>query len=626
MSTKSLAIAPVAIVSLSLAAVLAMPAHAQAVLPDDAEAEALDSVVVTATRTAQPAQRALAAVTVIDRERIERLQPVSLQDLLRGEAGISISNNGGPGKQSSLFLRGTESDHVLVLVDGLRVGAATAGLASFQDLPVEQIERIEIVRGPFSSLYGADAIGGVVHVFTRRPEAGARPNLFVGAGSFHTQRYGAGFAGRGESAWYSVQAAHETTEGIDAYRGNPAWAAFERPEPDRDGYRNSSLSLRAGTRIGEAWTLEAHGLRAEGFNEYDGSFVNESDIVQQVVGGRVRYAPRESLAVTFNAGRTTDLSDSYRNGVYVNTFDNFRDIASLQADIAAAGGLFSTGFDWYRDDVESTTRFQVTDRITRGLFGQYQRDAGAHAFRVSARRDEDTQYGGRTTGSASWGWDFAPGLRLVANAGTAFKAPSFNELYFPGYGNPLLGPETSHSIELGLRGTQGALGWSVEAFQTRVDDLIVHDPRLGRFGGPNNIDRARIRGLEATASTTLADWQLRGSATWLDPRNDSGGAVDGNLLPRRARVSGRVDVDRDFGAIRAGASLVGAGERFDDIGNRTRLGGYATTDLRLGYDIAEAWTLQVTASNVFDRRYETAAFYNQPGRGWFVGLRYRPAR
>ncbi|MFZ5656967.1 MAG: TonB-dependent vitamin B12 receptor [Pseudomonadota bacterium] len=628
MSQQNRVPAPAAILPLALAAaLLAAPAPVRADdVPPDEETAALDRVVVTASRTAQPAERALAAVTVIDRERIERLQPASLQDLLRGEVGVSIANNGGAGKLSTMFVRGTESDHVLVLVDGLRVGAATAGLASFQDIPVEQIERIEIVRGPFSSLYGADAIGGVVQVFTRRPAAAFQPSLFMGAGSDDTQRYGAGVSGRRNAAWYSLQAAHDTTAGIDAYRGNPAWAAFETPEPDRDGYRNSSLSLRAGTRVGEAWTLEAHGLRAEGFNEYDGSFVNESDVVQQIVGSRVRYSADDALAVTLNLGRTVDISDSYRNGRYVNTFETWRDIGSLQADVAAGGGLASMGLDWWRDEVESTTAFVVRERITRGLFAQWQRDAGAHAFRFGARRDEDSQFGGRTTGSASWGWDFAEGLRLVASVGTAFKAPSFNELYFPYYGIPTLRPETSRSAELGLRGRAARGGWSVQAFDTRVDDLIVHNPALPPFGGPDNIGRARIRGVEASADARLAGWQLRGSATWLDPRNASGGAHHGNWLPRRARLGGRIDVDRDFGAFSAGASVTASGERFDDAANAVRVGGHAVADLRLGFDVAADWSLLLTATNVFDRRYETAAFYNQPGRGWFLGLRHRPAR
>lgn len=625
MSQHHRPLAPVAILSLSVAFALAGPAHAQATASGDADADALDHVVVTATRTAQSVDRSLAAVSVIDRARIERLQPASLQDLLRGEAGVSIANNGGPGKQTSLFLRGSDSDHTLVLVDGLKVGSATSGGAAFQDIPVDQIERIEIARGPFSSLYGSDAIGGVIHIFTRRPAAAFDPSLSIGAGSRGTVRGLAGVAGRGSDAWYSLQAGHEATDGIDAYRGNPAFASFETLDPDRDGYRNTSVTLRAGTRLGEAWTLEGHGLRANGHAEYDG-FTDEADVVQQIAGARVHYAPHARLGITLNAGRTVDRANAFVDGVFSSRFDTLRELGSLQADADAGAGTVSMGLDWKRDEVNSSTRYVVDTRHTRGLFAQWQQDAGAHAFRLSARRDEDTQFGGYSTGAASWGWDVASGLRLTANLGTAFKAPSFNELYFPGYGIPTLVPEKSRSAELGLRGRVAALGWSLNAFETRIDDLITHNPLIGRFGGPDNIDRARIRGVEATAQGDIAGWSVRGSATWLDPRNDSGGAADGRVLPRRARQAGRVDADRTFGAWSAGASITAEGARFDDVANRVRMGGYAVADLRLGVDVTPAWALLLTASNVFDRRYETAAYYNQPGRGWFLNLRYRPAR
>lgn len=610
------------IVPSALAAALSLliaPAHAAS------DATDLDSVVVTASRTAQPAGRALASVTVIDRARIERLQPASLQELLRGEAGVSIANNGGAGKQTSLFLRGTDSDHTLVLVDGLKAGSATSGGAAFQDIPVDQIERIEIARGPFSSLYGSDAIGGVIHIFTRRPATGFDPSLSVGAGSRGAFRALAGLAGRGENAWYSLQAGHETTDGIDAYRGNPAFAAFETLDPDRDGYRNTSVTARAGTRIGEAWTVEGHVLRADGHAGYDG-FTDEADVVQQVAGARVHYAPTARVGVTLNGGRTVDRANAYAGGQFSSRFDTLRELGSLQADLGIGPGTLTTGFDWKRDQVDSSTPYDVDTRHTRGLFAQWQQEAGAHAFRLSARRDDDTQFGGYGTGAASWGWDFTPGLRLTANLGTAFKAPSFNELYFPGYGNPLLEPETSRSAELGLRGRSGALGWSLNAFETRIEELITHNPDIGQFGGPDNIERARIRGVETTAQGDVAGWTLRGSATWLDPRNDGSGINRGNVLPRRARHAGRIDVDRHFGEWSVGASVTGEGRRFDNVSNTIRMGGYATADLRLGFDFAPAWSLLLTASNVFDRRYETAAYYNQPGRGWFLNLRYRPAR
>lgn len=594
------------------------------------DATALDELIVTASRTPQAPDAALAAVTVITREDIERRAPASLPELLRGMPGVAIASNGGPGKVASTFLRGTDSDHTLVLVDGIRIGSPTSGGAAYQDIPVEQIERIEIVRGPFSSLYGADAIGGVIHIFTRRPHDSFDPNFNIGAGNYGTQRIGAGLGGRGETSdgkggWYQVQAAYENTDGYNSYRDNPdnPFDDFNL-DADRDGYRNRSLSLGAGHRFNKAWDIEARALRAEGNNEYDG-FFDESDVVQQVLGGRVRYAPREKVTLSLNLGRNDDFSDNFSAGAPMGHFNSHRTTGSLQGDFGVGKALLSFGYDWRLDEVNSDTPYDQSSRITRGAFGQWQQVFGSHSLQVGLRRDDDTQFGGKTTGSARWGWEFTDALRLTASYGTAYRAPTFNDLYYPGFGNPALDPENSRSFELGLRGKHGWGGWSVNAFETRVDDLIGYDPTPASerpFGQPNNIDEARIRGTEATIDTTVLGWSLQGNVTWLDPRNTSGGFDDGNLLPRRSRTNARVDVDRSFGAFSVGASVVATGKRYDDPSNTLRLGGYATTDLRVAYVLAESWTLQLNANNVFDRTYETAAFYPQPGRNWFVSLRY----
>ncbi|WP_425479948.1 TonB-dependent vitamin B12 receptor [Lysobacter capsici] len=612
--------------SLTLSA-CALPASAAPAAVD------LDQVVVTATRTAQTQDATLAAVTVIDRDEIERRQPSSLPDLLRGTPGVSLANNGGAGKSTSLFLRGTESDHVLVLIDGIKIGSATSGGASLQDIPVEQIERIEIVRGPFSSLYGSEAIGGVIQIFTRRPQGPFAPSFGVSIGSNATRRASAGVAGKGERGWYSINAAHEDTDGINACRGKPSpgGAGCFTNSPDRDGYRNSSLTMQGGYRFNDQWDGEARVFRAEGNNHYDGSQNNEADNVQQVAGVKLRYKPSERVTLSANAGHSADLSDTYKNGKYSSTFDTRRQLGSVQGDFGVGAGLLSMGFDWQRDEIESNTAYARDHRILRGAFAQWQRSFGAHAVQASLRRDDDSQFGGETTGSALWGWDLSDSLRLTASYGTAFKAPTFNELYYPGYGNPRVQPETSRSLEVGLRGTHGAQRqhvWSLNAFQTRVDDLIAYDASIG---APGNVDRARIRGLEAVLDTRLAQWDLRASATWLDPRNDSPNAYRDNYLQRRARQSARVDADRRFqlggaSSWSLGASVYAAGERYDDLANTRRLGGYALTDLRLGYAIDAAWSLQLSANNVFDRRYETAAFYNQPGRNYLLSLRYRPSR
>jgi len=617
-------------IAIGLIPCFAAPAFAQS---DASQARDLDQLVVTATRTARTQDETLAAVTVIDRARIERLQPASLVTLLRGEAGISIGNNGGAGKLSSVFLRGTEADHVLVLVDGVRMGSVSAGLTAFQDIPVEQIERIEIVRGPFSSLYGSEAIGGVIQIFTRRPQGAFAPHTSLSAGSFGTLRASAGVGGKAGDGWYSFIAAHEHTDGIDVLRDNPANPFDDFAlDADRDGYRNDSITAQAGYRFSDAWDADAKLLRGEGRNEYDGSFADVSKTQQQAVSARVGFKPSETLSFTLRAGQSRDLADDYSGDVRASRFQTRRSQGSLQSDIGLGerGGLLTLGFDWLRDTVDSSTAFIVDQRISRGAFGQWQGDFGAHALQLAARRDEDDQFGGKTTGSALWGWDVTNMLRVTASYGTAYKAPSFNDLYFPGYGNPSLTPETSRSIEVGLRGTHGVARWGVQAFETRIDDLIAYDATLvdatHPFGQPNNIEQARIRGVEVTGGAVIANWDVQTALTWLDPRNRSSGFNEDNFLPRRARQTARIDVDRRFGAFSVGGSVFAAGERFDNPGNSVRMGGYALVDLRAGWAFHSDWSLQAAVANAGDRDYETAAFYRQPGRAYTLTLRYAPKR
>jgi vitamin B12 transporter len=598
----------------------------------DAATNDLNGVVVTATRTEQTQESTLAAITVIDRADIERLQPQSVQDLLRGTPGMSIANNGGIGKATSLFLRGTESDHVVVLVDGIKIGSATLGIPAIQDIPVEQIERIEIVRGPFSSLYGSEAIGGVIQIFTRHPAGSFVPSFSFGVGSYDSLHGSAGVSGRSGQGWYSLEASHDQTQGINACRGKPYpnGGGCYTYEPDRDGYRNNSLSLQGGYRFSDEWDADARIFRAEGHNKYDGTTSNSSDVVSQVAGTRVHYKPIKEVALTLSLGQSIDLNDSYLNNVYASTFNTRRNMGSLQADISAGGGLYSLGFDVQRDKVQSNTIYPVDHRVTRGLFAQWQQTFGSQSLQASVRRDDNSQFGGKTTGSLLWGWDFTQALRLTASYGTAFKAPTFNELYYPYYGKPTLRPETSRSFELGLRGTHAWGGWTLNAFQTKVKDLIAYDDTpnlpLYPYGSANNIDRALIRGVEATAHTTIADWSLSGTATWLDPLNDTSGLYHNNVLPRRAKESARIDADRHIGNLSFGGSVYAAGHRYDNLDNSYRLGGYALTDLRMTYAFQKDWRLQLSANNVFNKHYETAAYYNQMGRNYMLTVRYQPAQ
>lgn len=584
----------------------------------------IDPVIVTATRTAQTADETLSSVTVITRKEIERQQAQSVQDLLRGIPGVDIANNGGPGKATSVFLRGTESDHVLVLIDGVKVGSATLGTAAFQDIPVEQIERIEIVRGPRSSLYGSEAIGGVIQIFTRKGGGALKPFFSIGGGSYQTYNTSAGLSGGGERGWFSVNASSIDTEGFNACDGKPSpgGAGCFTTEPDKDGYRNVSGSLRAGYRFDNGLEMDVHALRASGDTEFDGGFVNESESVQQVVGGTLHFSPLDIWQITLAAGQSRDESDNFKDGVFQSRFDTERDTITFQNDFAIAlDHLLTVGADYQDDRVDGTTAYAVSSRDNTGLFTQYQGMFGDHDLQLSLRRDDNEQFGNRNTGGAAWGYALSEGLRLAASYGTAFKAPTFNELYFPGFGNPNLRPEESDSIELGLSGKATWGHWSLNAYETRIDDLIAFD--ASTFA-PANIDQARIRGLEAVLGTRLGNWDLNTNLTLLDPENRAKGANDGNVLPRRARQSLRLDADRDFGRYRLGATLLAAGKRYDDLANTRELGGYTTIDLRAEYALAKDWRVQARVENLPDKDYETAAFFNQPGRSLYLTLRYQP--
>jgi vitamin B12 transporter len=591
-----------------------------------ASATKLDPIIVTvtATRTAQTADETLSSVTIITRREIERRQAQSVQDLLRGVPGVSIANNGGPGKATSVFLRGTESDHVLVLIDGVKVGSATLGTTAFQDIPVEQIERIEIVRGPRSSLYGSEAIGGVIQIFTRKGGGTLKPFLSIGGGSYRTYNASAGLSGGGEHGWFSVSASGINTEGFNACTGKPSpgGAGCFTTEPDKDGYGNLSGSLRAGYRFDHGIVLDLHALRATGDTEFDGGFVNESESVQQIIGGALRFSPVDRWHIALTAGRSRDESDNFKDGAFKSRFDTERDTVSLQNDIVVATDhLLTVGADYQDDRLDGTTAYAVTSRDNTGLFSQYQGSFGVHDIQLSVRRDDSEQFGNRNTGGAAWGYALSEGLRLTASYGTAFRAPTFNELYFAGFGNPNLRPEESHSFEIGLSGKTTWGHWSLSVYETRLDDLIAFD--ASTFA-PANIDQARIRGLEAVLGMQLGGWDLNTNLTLLDPENRSGGTNDGNVLPRRARQSLRLDADRDFGRYRLGATLLAAGKRYDDLANTRRLGGYATLDVRAEYALAKDWRVQARVENLFDKDYETAAFFNQPGRSLYLTLRYQP--
>ncbi|MCL2830408.1 MAG: TonB-dependent vitamin B12 receptor [Betaproteobacteria bacterium] len=591
----------------------------------------LDPVIVTATRTAQTADETLAAVTVVTREEIDRLQARSVTDLLSGMSGISLANSGGRGQQTSFFLRGTNSSHTVFMIDGIQVDSPTTGMTAIENIPLDQIDRIEIVRGPRSSLYGSEAIGGVVQIFTRKAQSGDgvfKPVFSIGAGRYSTFEGHAGASGVfGENGrgWYNVGIGGMSTNGFNSCRGSMTAGCFT-VEPDDDGYRNQSVSLSTGYRF-DKLEAQIQWLRTESRLEYDGSYGNETKSMNQVLGGKLRFSPADNFQATLSVGRSWDNAHDYLNGVYQDFFNTHRNTASLQADWTfLPQHTLSLGVDYQNEKVDADLPYDRDSRSNTGVFAQYQGRFGQFDTQAALRSDDNQQFGQKTTGNLSLGFNFENRMRLWASYGTAFKAPSFNDLYYPYYGNPNLRPETSKSWELGFstplalgEGTKGSK-FSLNAFYTDIDDLIAYDSNTF---APANINTARILGVEANLRLRLSAWSINASATWLDPKNRTDGAMNGNLLPRRARESFRIDADYNFGSWRLGATLRGEGNRYDDLANTERMGGYALTDLRAEVALDKKWSLQGRFSNIFDKKYETAAWYNQPGRALFVTLRYQ---
>ena len=592
------------------------------------DVDRLDPVVVTATRTAETADETLAAVSVIERAEIERRQSRTMSDVLRGLPGVTIGSNGGLGHNTDLFLRGTNADNVLLLVDGVKLGSVTSGFIPWAAIPVGQVERVEVVRGPRSSLYGSEAIGGVVQVFTRKGRGGPlRARFVAGAGTYETFNGQFGLSGGTETdfgaGWFDLGLGYERTDGFNVCDGEPGVGGCRVFEFDRDGYRNGNGALNAGWRFSERFEFDLNFLRSEGDLEFDGSafFGNEKTTVLQVLGARAVLQPLDAWTATLRAGRSWDDTDVFFDGDFINRIDTRRDQLSLQNDIALAPEqLLTLGVDYQRDTLDTTAEFAATSRDDTGVFGELLSGIGRHRLQLALRYDDNSQFGGETTGSLAWGYQLGDGVRLSASYGTAFKAPSFNALYFPGAGNPELDPERSGSVEVGVSGDHPLGAWAVNAYQTRIDDLIEFDANFQA----GNIAEARIRGVELWTTADLAGWLLDASLTLLDPRNESDGADHGNLLRRRPQQTVRFDADRRFGRIGVGGTLFASGRRWADDANRRRLDGFTLVDLRAEYAFNDALRVQGRLENLFDQDYETVEFFNQPGRSFFVTLRYEP--
>lgn len=581
------------------------------------------SLVITGTRTAQTADESLAPISVVTREEIEQRPNNTVTDLLRQTPGLTITSNGGKGTVSSLFLRGTESDQTLVLIDGVRVGSATTGTAALQYLSPDAIESVEIVRGPRSSLYGSEAIGGVIQIFTRKPETGSSANFAVSGGSHSSAGLNAGLSGRSDKGWYQANIASFTTDGFNACRGKPfpdGGGCFT-DEPDDDGFSNTTFSASGGMPLGDRVNASVNALHIDSDAEFDGSFENEQEAVNQLLSGKLEISASDTWNIDLLAAVSKDHADNFKDGAFTSRFDTDRQQFTLQNDIATGShGTTTIGLDYYNDEVSGTTDYVVDSRDNTGLFAQYLGSLSGLELQASLRNDDNEQFGSHSTGGLSIGQAFGSGMRWTASWGNAFKAPSFNELYFPGFGNPNLDAETSDSFDIGLSGRSGSTYFSANVFTTDIDAMIAYDAVGGR---PVNVGRARINGIELALGGELGQWNIYSNLTLLAHENRTTGPNQGKQLARRPETAFNLGVQRDFGKLSTLIDLHTQGDSFDDLANTRKLDGFTTVNLNLGYAFNPDWSMNLAINNLFDEQYETAEYYNQDGINGLLTLRYR---
>ena len=583
-------------------------------------APASDSIVITATRTATRIDQALAELTVIDRAQLDAAAGRTLAELLAAQPGLQFWSNGGLGKTASVSMRGLESRHTLLLIDGVRYGSATIGTPIWDNIPLDAIERIEIVRGPLSALYGSDAVGGVVQIFTRRGAPGLQPQAVAGVGSEGYRQLGGGLrfgAGAFDGAVF-VQALR--SKGFSATNANVPFGSFNA---DRDGFDQDSATLQLGLALPGAWRIDTRALQSKGETQYDdgpGADARAALLTQVLslqAAGPVVGPWRTSLRLA----RSTDENDTLASAsafAALGVVGTVQKQLSWENTVATPAGSVLALLERTEQAVSRPgAPFAVSERNVDGAALGLNGEAGAHHWQAALRHDRNSQFGRQTTSSLGYGFDVTPQLRLTASYGTSFVAPSFNQLYFPGFGNPNLLPEEGVHREIALRYAEGGQQVRAAWFGNRIRGYISSGPQ------PTNIPRTRIDGLTLAYEARLQEWTLAASLDALDPRNATEGSANaGRLLPRRAKDTLRLAADRRLGAWTLGASLQDVGPRFDDAANAVTVAGYTTVDVRARWALAREWRLDLKVNNVADVRYETVFGYNQPGREVILTLRY----
>ncbi len=578
----------------------------------------LSDVVVTASRTAQTIDETLAPVTVISRKEIERSQATSVTELLNRAPGVQITYNGGPGSNTGVYIRGTKTAQTLILVDGHKINSASSGTASLEYLDPDQIERIEIVRGPRSSLYGADAVGGVINIITRTGTGKPQLTMKAGMGSRDTNELALNYSGNVDGTRFSLGSRLYETQGYDRTTNKKG------SDWDDDGYRNKSLSGSLSKQLNNNIEIGINLFHAEGKAEYDNASGSTwegyptSYFEQSTINTHISLLVNDVWITKLDAGFSRDNRDDI-GSKYPRNATNKRYSTSWINDISWSDNQqLTTGIDYSNEKVDSSSNYSESERYNAAVFAQNSSSFNSNDLQVGVRYDKNEAYGNKTTGNIAWGFDLPYDMRLITSYGTAFRAPTFGDLYGS---NPDLKPEESKNTEIELRGKfSDFTHWSANVYQNNMKDMLDYNYDTQKT---ENISKARMRGIELSASTQLSGWEITAALSLLDPENRSG-ENSGKTLNRRATELFALDADKEFGHWTVGGTLRSQGATWNDPANKEEVSGFATVDLRTSVKLTPELKTQFKVVNLLNKEFTTTKGYVDEPRGAFISLTWTP--
>ncbi|QJP11622.1 TonB-dependent receptor domain-containing protein [Pseudomonas multiresinivorans] len=591
----------------------------------------LSDQVITSARQAQPRAEATSANSVFTRADIERLQVRSVPALLARVPGVQMGSSGGV---VSYSVRGTSTAQTLVLVDGQRIASASSGIARLDYLSIDSIERVEVTRGPRSALYGADAIGGVIQIFTRRGEAGLHPEVRLAAGNHGTFERSLSLSGGNEQTRYNLGSSLDESQGWDRTSDNVG------ADNDHDAQRNKAVHLNLDHRFSEDWKAGLNLNDQRGKNEYDDAYNFEPGSPRDefrvssysaYLDGQITnmWNSRLELGRSFDRNKAVGAADSWNNGTLETTRHSASWINRLQLDEA---NQLALGADWYEDKVDGSTDFAEDQRSNRAFFAQHSLKGDNFGTELGIRHDNNQAYGSQNSWNAAFSLPVGDSQTWIASYGEGFRAPTFSDLYYPGASNPDLKAETSKTYELQWRGDFSGTHLEASLYRTEIDDLIAWDSNSNQ---PENINKARINGFEASVAREVLGWQAALGLSLIDPRDRD----TGHTLPYRARRTLSLDLDRQFGAFGVGGTWRAVSQRYDDAANTRELSGYGVLDLRTSWLASDEVRFDLKLDNALDRDYTLGDYlrptspmdfmgearpYREPGRTALLAVTWTP--